>query len=156
MREFPTDVAAQLSALPHLSAYKLRSLWAAHFDGPPRFQAQKGLLMLILAYHLQEKAYGGLNRTSQKRLHKLAEAVGKPSSSPNRTAVRPKPGTRLIREWKGDTHVVSVLDNGVEYRGKRYRSLTEVAGVISGTHWSGPVFFGLRTPKPARRAQESQ
>ena len=105
MRRGPADVAAQLSILANASLGQLRRLWAEHFGGPPRFRARRELLVPMLAYRLQEVVYGGLSKASQRRLHGLAEAVGKPKrgSSRLRSAVAPpKPGTRLIREWRGD------------------------------------------------------
>ena len=131
---------------------KLRALWVSEFGTPPHFRAQKELVALILAYQLQAKAYGGLSQASRKRLRNFADAIGKPSVASPRVAPRPKPGTRLIREWRGDTHIASVLDDGVEYRGKRYGSLSEVARVITGTRWSGPVFFGLKSRAPCAGA----
>ena|SRR5258708_4076726 len=146
MRKFPTDVAEQLRTLPRMGVSELRALWVEQFGSPPGFRAQKDLVVLILAYHLQEKAYGGLRQVTRKRLHILAEAVGTPASRPSRVAARLRPGTRLIREWRGETHVVSVLDGGAEYRGKRYGSLSEIARAITGTRWSGPAFFGPKSP----------
>jgi hypothetical protein len=99
----------------------------------------------MLAYRLQEVAYGGLSATTRKRLRALADEIDSNRPRPQRSAVRLKAGTRLIREWNGHTHVVSVLEKGVEYRGKHYGSLSEVARAITGTRWSGPAFFGLKT-----------
>lgn len=158
MREFGGNVAQQIEGLPSLGVEKLRSIWVSEFGRPPRFRAQKELLALILAYRLQAKAYGGLHPVTRKRLRNLAEAFGKAGDASPRIALRPKPGTRLIREWRGATHVVSVLDGEIEYRGKRYGSLSEVARVITGTRWSGPVFFGLkpRTAVPETRAKSGE
>jgi hypothetical protein len=99
----------------------------------------------MLAHRLQEKAFGGLSKPSRNRLRKLAESAEKPSTRLTHATKRLRPGTRLIREWRGETHVVSVLDDGAEYRGKRYGSLSEIARTITGTRWSGPAFFGLKS-----------
>jgi hypothetical protein len=103
----------------------------------------------MLAHRLQEKAFGGLSKPSRNRLLNLAESAEKPSTRLPHATKRLKPGTRLIREWRGETHVVSVLDDGAEYRGKRYGSLSEIARTITGTRWSGPAFFGLRSSAPS-------
>src|SRR5574341_1007539 len=145
MRESQADVAEQLKTLTRRGTADLKRLWIERFGSPPRFRAQKNLLVLILAYRLQEKAYGGLGPVTRKRLRALEEAIGNGGIKRSRAAPPVKPGTRLIREWRGQTHVVSVLDQGAEYRGKRYGSLSEIARAITGTRWSGPAFFGLKS-----------
>jgi hypothetical protein len=102
-----------------------------------------------IAYRIQEKAFGGLNAASERRLKKHGiqiETSGQVRLDP-RPAVRP--GVRLVREWNGRTYTVTVTEDGFEYGGKLYRSLTKVARVITGAHWSGPRFFGLNGT-PAR------
>jgi len=149
MRESPTDIAEQLRNLPRLGIEALRVLWVKQFGRPPSFRAQKDLLVCMLAYRLQEKAQGGLRPAIRKRLRALSGEIGSAGERVSRPAPRLKAGTRLIREWKGQTHVVSVLEDGVEYRGKRLGSLSEVAREITGTRWSGPAFFGLKSPSPS-------
>ena len=100
--------------------------------------------MRMLAYRLQEKAEGGLSPGTRNRLRGLSGQIGSAGGRASRPTSRLKVGTRLIREWKGQTYVVSVLEDGVEYRDKRYGSLSEVARAITGTRWSGPAFFGLK------------
>src|SRR5580704_2365300 len=93
---------------------------------------------------MQKRAHGGLAPTIKRRLQTLAaevEANGAGSLAP---APLLKPGTRLLREWGGRTHTVIVLDDGFEYEGERHQSLTQIALRITGVHWSGPRFFGLR------------
>jgi hypothetical protein len=147
MRQRPIDVAEQLRALPHLGTEALRALWIELYGQPSRFQAKSKLIVPMLAYRLQEIAHGGLSPSARKRLRAFADGIDAGVPRPSRPAPRLKAGTRLIREWKEETHVVSVLENGVEYRGKRYRSLSEVARVITGTRWSGPAFFGLKAAR---------
>ena len=99
-----------------------------------------------LAYELQVRAYGGL-KTETRRLRRLYEAF---KADPDYTPLPNyglKPGTMLTRGWKGATHRVGVMDDGFEYQGKRYKSLSEIAGRITGTKWSGPAFFGFREPR---------
>jgi len=93
-------------------------------------------MIWAVAYKLQERAYGGLSPATRRILAGLREA----------TSVQPRdlrPGTVLLREWQGATHRVTVIEDGVLYRGKRHGSLSEVARVITGSRWSGPRFFGL-------------
>ena len=93
---------------------------------------------------MQEQAYGGLSPAPRKRLSDLARKFEANPNAELSGAPRIKPGTRLIRDWRGQSHRVTVLDNGYEYAGKRYSSLSKVARLITGTRWSGPLFFGLR------------
>ena len=156
MGEFRNDVAEQLRVLSRLSREKLLGLWISEFGGVPHFRGHGQLIALILAYRLQAKAYGGLRRATRKRLLNLAKAISRPSDGLRRTTARANPGTRLIREWRGETHVVSVLADGIEHRGKRYGSLSEVARVITGTRWSGPAFFGLKSRTTTSRAKAAE
>ena len=97
----------------------------------------------ILAYRAQEKAFGGLKESTVRMLRELA--LGNASKS--QPIYRPKTGTRYVREHNGKLHEVTVLDDGFEYEGESYRSLTEIAKAITGTKWSGPAFFGLKRKK---------
>jgi hypothetical protein len=154
MRQSKSDAAEQLNALPRLGIEALRALWVEQFGRAPSLRARKDLLVRILAYRLQENAQGGISPTMRKRLRALAGRIGSASGRASRPMPRLKVGTRLIREWKGHTYVVSVLEDGVEYRDKRYGSLSEVARAITGTRWSGPAFFGLKSPSPSRNPSD--
>jgi hypothetical protein len=92
---------------------------------------------------LQEKTLGGLNKSTQRQLDQLLGKRERPKTEP----VTLKPGTWLSRTWHGEVHQVIVLESGFEYRGERYSSLTTIARQITGTGWSGPRFFGLRSPR---------
>ena len=105
---------------------------------PPAFGA--GLMGRALAYREQERALGGLSSADLKRIKPGATAAAN-------TASMVKPGTWLSRTWHGEVHQVVVLEQGVEYRGERYASLSAVARKITGTRWSGPRFFGLHSPR---------
>ena len=98
----------------------------------------------MLAYRIQEKEFGGLSHAARKRLREIAAsfAPGKKNSPPRESSI--ESGTRLIRSWHGEVHEVSVTDAGFEYRGKQYRTLSKIAREITGTQWSGPLFFGIR------------
>jgi hypothetical protein len=121
---------------------------------PPRLS--RDIMMRAIAYRLQEIALGGVSKATQRRLMTLAvefETSGRIAPAP-----RPKikPGSRLVREWHGRTHTVCVTDDGFEFQGKSYRSLTKVARDITGAQWSGPRFFGLtKRPATARTAPDN-
>jgi hypothetical protein len=110
----------------------------------PPIRLSRDLLTRGIAYKLQEQAYGGLPAAMARQLKSLVETPGKDVAPPHRVPAL-RPGTRLVREWHGRTHHVTVLADGFHYDGERYRSLTEIAHRITGAHHSGPRFFGLRT-----------
>lgn len=123
----------------------MKQLWQELFGQDPPHKLGRKLMMLAIAYKLQEQAIGGLKPSVVRQFARAAECVaaGKPLAAPASV----KPGTRLLREWQGSTHEVIVLDNGVRYQGKIWRSLSEVARAITGARWSGPRFFGLKEPR---------
>lgn len=137
------DVAAQLKALEARTAPELRALWLKTFGRPHPGWVQREFLVSALAYHLQEKACGGLPAVAKRRLAGYADEFEKTGALPSLARPRIKPGTRLVREWGGETHVVTTTDRGFEYRGKAHGSLSEIARAITGTRWSGPAFFAL-------------
>ena len=136
----------EIAELPNLNLAQLRAKWRERLKQPPPNHVRKQLLVPILAYKLQEQAYGGLKRETRRHLEKLAAAYQRnPSRAPRiQGSQRIKPGTRLLREWDGRTHQVTVVEGGFEYEGQRYRSLSVIAREITGTRWSGPLFFGLK------------
>lgn len=137
---------AEIARLDDLGLVALREYWAEHLGPVPNHQSAD-LMRRRIAYELQVRAYGGLKPETKQRLRKLYEAF---KADPNYTP-QPnyglKPGTLLTREWRGVTHKVGVLKEGFEYQGKQYGSLSEIAGLITGSKWSGPVFFGFRRPR---------
>ena len=136
-------VEAEVSALENLNLRQLKTLWAKRLGAVPKHQSAD-LLRRRLAYKLQATAYGGLPPKTRRRLRRLHEAFsGDRTYSPS-AGHSFKAGTILTRAWKGITHQVSVLEEGFEYSGKHYQSLSEIARLIAGTGWSGPAFFGLR------------
>ena len=99
--------------------------------------------VLALGYRLQEIAHGGLGKATRRKLQTMAKALrttGRVGATPSLSL---KPGARLVRQWRGRTHTVSVTEDGFEYAGTSYPSLTKIANKITGAHWSGPRFFGL-------------
>jgi Protein of unknown function (DUF2924) len=142
-----------LTTLTSLTPRALRALWPQWFDRPPPAKIRQELLVRALAYRMQERASGGLRATTRAQLRQLVEALEtSPYGEPVVTS-RPTPGTLVIREWKNEMHQVTVEAAGFVYRGQRYRSLSEIARRITGTRWSGPVFFGLRPFAKGRIAQ---
>ncbi len=147
------NLPERLAELETLSTPELRARWEQAFKRPTPKRASHDLLLRTLAYHVQEQAEGGLNKVTRRRLAKLAGSNGEnrqPISSPN---LRLKPGSRLIREWRGEVHRVTVLEKGFDWRGDRYASMSQIARAITGARWSGPRFFGLRTTNS--RAKEA-
>lgn len=140
-----TSVTARVAALPHLSMDDLWKLWGAHFDERPGHH-HRGWLESRLAYKMQERAFGGLKPSLRKKL----EAVGETGILPKQLrgdSQRLLPGTIITRIYDDVEHRVLVRGVGdFEYQGQRFKSLSAIAGRITGSHWSGPLFFGLRSP----------
>ena len=131
-----------LKQLPTMDRPGLQRLWQETFGKPPHPKLRRDLLVPILAYRIQESEYGGLKASTRKYLQKLAARTetGRPMPLPTRI----KPGTKLLREWRGEIYEVLVTAAGFEYRGNGYKTLSEIATFITGSKWSGPLFFGLR------------
>ena len=127
-----------LERLPELSIEQLRREWARHY-GAPAPALSVDLLRMGLGYRMQERRFGGLSRYAREVL----SAGGERGRHAIRTLVRLTPGTRLVRDWHGVGHTVAVLNDGFEYGGKRWTSLTAIAFAITGSKRSGPEFFGL-------------
>ena len=134
---------AQLAATGAVDLDKLRCEWRRLYcREPPRFS--RDLLIRAIGYRLQEIEHGGLNKSTRRKLKTLAkifETTGRVAPDPGLSL---KPGARLVREWHGRTHTVTVTEDGFEYFGVSYPSLTKVAKEVTGAHWSGPRFFGLK------------
>jgi hypothetical protein len=139
----------EIAGLVDRSTEELRRAWRAlHHTGPP-LGLSRDLIIRGLADKLQQRAHGGPSRALQRRLQILAGEFEKGARSFDLGGVL-KTGATLVRQWRGHTHTVLVRENGFEYDGQRYRSLTVIAERITGAHWSGPRFFGLN-----KRARES-
>ena len=143
------DIKARIIALEALSTGELRIEWRRLYRATPPTRLSRDLLLRGTAYKLQELAFGGLSPQTARRLRLLTSDPSK-----DRAAFSPapvlKPGTRLVREWHGRTHSAIAVEGGFDYDGERYRSLSEIARRITGSHRSGPLFFGLkRRPPPA-------
>jgi hypothetical protein len=150
-----SPLSDRLAALARLSLADLRLEWRRLYRAePPRLS--RDIMMRAIAYRLQEIAHGGPSKVTQRRLMTLAaefETGGRIAPPPR---PRVKPGSRFVREWHGRTHTVCVTDDGFEFQGKTYRSLTKIALDITGAQWSGPRFFGLtKTPATATATPEN-
>jgi hypothetical protein len=137
-----------LEQLPLMERKALQKHWRDLFVREPSLALRRETLIPILACGIQEHAFGGLKESTARKLRELANDNAAGEAVALATA-RPKAGTRYVREYDGKLHEVTVLDIGYEFEGKTYRSLTEVAKIITGTKWSGPAFFGQK--RKARR-----
>jgi hypothetical protein len=130
--------------LPTAGRDELLKLWQESFGRPASPGLRRSLILPILAYRIQERAYGGLDPESERRLR---AAVGDPKPQGTKKTEKAqtfKPGTRILREWKGQIHEVLITSSGFEYKGETFRTLSPIAKRITGTHWSGPAFFGTK------------
>jgi hypothetical protein len=152
----PDLTAKRIADLPALGRVALRDLWKQLFDTSPPVKLRRDLMIPILAYRLQEKAFGSLSGGTRGRIRHLRRAFERSSESAIPSAPHIRPGTRLVRQWRDQVHLVNVEANGYEYRGARYRSLSEIARLITGTRWSGPLFFGTKSEQAGSKSKESQ
>jgi hypothetical protein len=134
-------IEAEISRVRSLGLDALRTLWRVTFRSSPPPAFSKDLMARFLCWHIQEQAQGGLDPETAKHLDSLARG-GKPGADRPR---RLKPGTVLLREYQGERHIVTVVPNGYLWRETAYASLSTIARAITGTAWSGPRFFGLRS-----------
>jgi Protein of unknown function (DUF2924) len=149
-----SDIEAEIAGLLDRSTQELRLAWRKLHRTEPPFGVSRDLIIRSLAYELQQPAHGSPNRTLRRRLQTLAGASEKSARSGD-PGVDLRAGTTLVREWRGHTHTVLVRENGFEYEGQHYRSLTVIAERITGAHWSGPRFFGVTTRAQGARLAEA-
>jgi hypothetical protein len=140
-----------LARLPELNLGELRQQWRILYKTEASPHLSRELLVRAVAYRMQEVALGGLRPAQQRRLRQYAQEFNETGETRLRARPELKPGTRLVREWQGRTYEVLVLDDGFSWQGTRYRSLSAIARKITGTPWSGPLFFGLKPNRPATR-----
>ena len=136
-----------LDSISDLSLSELRSLWQRHYPDAPPKRMSRELMARAIAYKLQEKASGCLSRRTKAMLKAYADSRFRYADAKSqRSTVTIKPGTQLVRQWGGRVHTVTAANNGgFVYGDQHYRSLSQIARTITGTRWSGPVFFGLKT-----------
>jgi DUF2924 family protein len=140
-----------LSRLPKLDIRELREEWRRLYKADASLHLSRELLIRAVAYRMQEVGLGGLRPEPQRQLRQIAQELKQTGAATIRLRPHLKPGTRLMREWQGRTYEVVVLDDGFSWQGAQYRSLTAIARKITGTAWSGPLFFGLRQARSAGR-----
>jgi hypothetical protein len=140
----PEVLSIELQKLSALSGKDLKARYRSLYRSEPPPGLSRSLLVRALAYRLQEAVLGGLSRSTRRRLAQVAANGAAQLPAAPALSCQPAPGTVLIREWHGIAYHVTVLEHGVRYGGEHYRSLSQVARLITGTRWSGPAFFGLR------------
>ena len=141
-------ILARLAALKAMSVNDLKAEWLALF-GSSAPNNSRGFLEGRLAYRIQELTYGGPDRETRRMLELLADEVEGTLTRKSQIADprNPVTGTKLIRDWDGVAHTVTVLKDGFDWGGRRYKSLSAIARAITGTQWNGYRFFGLRARK---------
>ena len=161
----PPRITAQIRALQKMTVAELRAEWRRVMGEEPRSN-NRAWLWRRLAWAIQAKEYGGLSERAKQRLEVLAPeaeawmplgkrafgdlpSTDKPAASRDRRL--PSPGTVITRVYRGKTLAVTVLDDGFEYEGERYRSLTAIADKVTGSHWNGWQFFGLKGKRETDR-----
>jgi hypothetical protein len=145
-----SELLHKIGALADLTSQQLREQWRRLYrNQPPRLS--RDLLIRTIAYRMQELAYGGTSKATMRKLLSLAKELETSGNLACEVDHSVRPGMRLVREWRGRLHTVIVTQEGFEFAGRRYASLSKIAHAITGAHWSGPRFFGLnrsRTSAP--------
>jgi Protein of unknown function (DUF2924) len=146
------DVTGQIKQLASMSREQLLDLWERLYRKAAHPKIRRELMVPLLAYRIQEIAFGGLKPSTRAELRRIARDLEKPSGSKElKIRHRIRPGTRLVREWQGGTHEVVIVESGYEYRGSKYKSLSSIARQITGSQWSGPAFFGLNGSRSVKK-----
>lgn len=145
------SVHERMCSLSSLSKSDLSLVWKQVFETRYPAGLGKGILVRILAHRMQEQCYRGLSVQTHRALRELARGLEK-----GRCVCEIKPGTRLVRQWRGQTHVVTAEEKGFEYKGCAYQSLSKIARVITSTRWSGPLFFGLKGKTENTQEEEAR
>jgi hypothetical protein len=150
MKRMLSDIKSQeleqeLKALEARGDDELKNLWRSLYGTKPPQKIHRSLLIAAVAHRMQENALGALKSSVRRHLMQVADNPASPRPSPHYQSLRPRAGTVLVRDWGGVTHQAKVLEDGILFRTKRYKSLSEVARVITGSRWSGPLFFGLKS-----------
>jgi len=138
-------LSAQIQNLGTLGSEELDQTWRALFGCERPRRVCGDLLIKALGYRLQEEALGGLKPSTRRLLERWGKNRSERDPLAELAGTRLKAGTVLVRQWHGVTHRVTVLDDGFDFDGERFRSLSEIARKIAGVRWSGPLFFGLKS-----------
>jgi hypothetical protein len=147
----PAVIEAEVDKVKSLGIDALRARWRLTFGVTPPKGLTKSILGHMIAYRIQEEAFGGLDRETVKLLDRLARG-----EKPGELGRRLKAGTVLVREYDGQRHTVTVMPDGFQWREETYSSLSTIARAITGTNWNGPRFFGLRAPKEPRQPESPE
>lgn len=146
-------IDTELSALAKLSISELRQAWAERFDSiAPKIRSPDFLLRLF-AWQIQSEVMGGLDAAAERKLRDIAKALKRDGAYEPKIRRDLSPGVVLTREWKGCVYKVTVTAAGFQHLGKQYKSLSDIARMITGTRWSGPRFFGLEQKKAPASGQ---
>ena len=145
-------ILEELRELERSDVPSLKAKWKILLKrDPPRF-AKRGFLTQVLAWEIQARAYGGLKPSSHRQLLALGKRGKDEQTTKTAKAPSPlRPGVKLVRSWRGQLHEVLVTEDGYLWRNQSYDSLSRIAREITGTRWSGPLFFGVRKPKMSSR-----
>ena len=147
MTDMQLSLSKKLSGLAEMSRRQLTDLWRDVYRTAPPAGIRREILIAFLAYRIQENVYGGLKADVRAELLRVTRCIEENKPLRKRAAIRQlRPGTKIIRKWKGENHEIFVTEEGYEYGGDCYRSLSHIARQITGTRWSGPAFFGLNKP----------
>jgi len=149
-----SDLSVHLHALAGMEATDLCGEWRRLYRCHPPQRIRRDLLELAVAWKLQEAVLGGLSSSSKRRIAELVGTIETKGDLAKARAVTPRPGVRLVREWRGETHDVLVLEDGFQWRDRTWRSLSQIAREITGTRWSGPRFFGLEASAGRRSTSD--
>lgn len=144
------NVEVLIASIATMTLNELRAEWHRRHASEPPVKSSADMLRRFLAWHIQVEAYGGLSAVSKRRIWSLEQALSRDPDHAVILSPHFKPGTVLVREWKGVHHRVEALESGFVYNGKHFTSLTKIARAITRTHWSGPAFFGLRRRDDAK------
>src|ERR1700730_5036972 len=150
MKRMVADVKAEkltkeLKDLATRGDDELMDRWGSLYGMKPPQKIHRSLLIAAVAHRTQENALGALKSSVRRHLMQGANKPATPELSPHLPSLRPRAGTVLVRDWGGVTHQAKVLEDGILFRSRRYKSLSEVARVITGARWSGPLFFGVKS-----------
>jgi hypothetical protein len=146
-----STLANEIATLAEATPADLKRRWRVLYGTEPPSRISRDLLTRAVAYRIQEKALGGLKPSTRRLLAKVAAEASARRPIQVTPAPTLTPGTVLLRDWRGTQHQVIVREHGVEFQGKHYKSLSQVAHRITGSKWSGPLFFGLKA-KPQEHA----
>ena len=142
---------AEIRRLPDLSLAELRDRWKALYGNPAPQSLRRSFLARAVAYQMQVEAYGGLSSSTRNRLQGIAAGVRQGNTDVAGIAKAIRPGAQMLRQWRGQTHTVTAVNDGFEWNGKTYKSLSSVARQITGTNWNGYAFFGIKRAPPGNK-----